>query len=160
LLAAGLVVATFGLARRAFDDVRVARVAAALSAFCVVLRDHTADTMSHGLSALLFATALSATHGRGTRAALGAGIASGLLVSTRPVTGLLCLALALSMSARADQAALLLASAFAPIAAFLVQQRVATGAWLTSTQGAYYALADAPADCFRYGFGAGVGCRF
>jgi hypothetical protein len=42
----------------------------------------------------------------------------------------------------------------------LVQQRVLTGSFFGSTQLAYYAAADAPAGCFRYGFGSGVGCRF
>src|SRR5262249_51615666 len=32
--------------------------------------------------------------------------------------------------------------------------------FLRSTQLAYYALADGPPGCFRWGFGAGVGCRF
>jgi hypothetical protein len=31
---------------------------------------------------------------------------------------------------------------------------------LGSVQLAYYAVSDAPAGCFRYGFGAGIGCRF
>jgi hypothetical protein len=160
LLAAALVVASFGLAQRAFDDVRVARVAASLSALCGVLRYHTADTMSHGLSALLFATALWASCGPGKRAALIAGAASGILVATRPVSGLLCLALALLTSRRFDRAAVTLAGAVAPIAALVAEQKAATGAWLSSTQAAYYALADAPAGCFRYGFGSGIGCRF
>ncbi len=40
----------------------------------------------------------------------------------------------------------------------LVSQRVATGSFFTSTQRAYYATSDGPPDCFRYGFGQGIGC--
>lgn len=158
LLAAALVAVSFGLAHRVFDDVRVARAAAVLSASCAVLRYHTADTMSHGLSALLFATSLWASRGADERAPPVAGAAAGLLVATRPVTGLLCLALVLSTIPR--RRAFVVMAAAGPIAAFLAEQRVATGAWFHSTQAAYYALADAPAGCFRYGFGPGIGCVF
>lgn len=160
LLAAGLVVASFGLARRNFDDAGVARLAAVLSTVCAVLRYHTADTMSHGLSALLFATALWAAQGGGKRDAFLAGAAGGLLVATRPVSGALCAMLALSGSRRADRALIMLSGAAIPVVAFVVEQRVATGFWLTSSQAAYYAVADGPPGCFRYGFGSGIGCSF
>jgi hypothetical protein len=160
LLAAGLVVASFGLARRMFDDSGVARFAAVLSTVCAVLRYHTADTMSHGLSALLFAVALWAARGRSGRDAFLAGAASGLLVATRPVTGLLCSVLVLLGIRRADRSLLALAGATIPVVAFIVEQRVATGSWLTSSQSTYYALADGPRGCFRYGFGSGIGCMF
>src|SRR5262249_37320578 len=32
------------------------------------------------------------------------------------------------------------------------------GAWTVSAQRLYYAMSDGPPGCFRYGFGAGVGC--
>ena len=53
LLAAGLVVATYDLARCVTDRREVALLAAALSVVCAALRYHTADTMSHGWAALL-----------------------------------------------------------------------------------------------------------
>ena len=37
-------------------------------------------------------------------------------------------------------------------------QHAQTGSWFASSQEAYYAVSDGPPDCFRYGFGAGVGC--
>ena len=57
LLGALLVVVTFALALRVTRDRTTALLAATLSAVCGALRYHTADTMSHGLAALLFATA-------------------------------------------------------------------------------------------------------
>ncbi|HTN90208.1 MAG TPA: hypothetical protein VL242_41320, partial [Sorangium sp.] len=43
------------------------------------------------------------------------------------------------------------------LALLAAHQRAATGAF-ASSQAAYYAVADGPPGCFRYGFGAGVGC--
>ncbi|MBM4362527.1 MAG: hypothetical protein FJ104_07585, partial [Deltaproteobacteria bacterium] len=57
LLAALLVAATAALAYRLHGGAE-ARLAAGLSAVCVALRYHTADTMSHGLGALLFTLVL------------------------------------------------------------------------------------------------------
>ncbi|HZO11866.1 MAG TPA: hypothetical protein VFB62_01355, partial [Polyangiaceae bacterium] len=37
-------------------------------------------------------------------------------------------------------------------------QALATGSPWSSAQHAYYAVSDGPPDCFRYGFGAGIGC--
>jgi hypothetical protein len=42
----------------------------------------------------------------------------------------------------------------------LAHQHAATGSFAQSTQLAYYALADGPPGCFRWGFGENVGCRF
>ncbi len=53
LLATLLVVATYALALRLFGREDVALFAALLSTMCAALRYHTADTMSHGLAALL-----------------------------------------------------------------------------------------------------------
>ncbi|WP_438041580.1 hypothetical protein [Sorangium sp. So ce128] len=43
------------------------------------------------------------------------------------------------------------------LALLAAHQRAATGAF-ASSQAAYYAVSDGPPGCFRYGFGAGVGC--
>ncbi len=47
-----------------------------------------------------------------------------------------------------------------PCLLLATEQRVATGAWLEPTQLAYYAVADGPPGCFRYGFGPSIGCLF
>ncbi|HVW28406.1 MAG TPA: hypothetical protein VHC69_23745 [Polyangiaceae bacterium] len=161
LLAAALVVATYALALRLVGSRDTALFAAALSSVCAVLRYHTADTMSHGLSALLFALTIWAALGSSNPSALVAGFCAGWLVATRPVTGFVALSLAAFGVRRAPRSiALLGAGALVPLALFLVEQRAATGAWLTSSQAAYYALADGPPGCFRYGFGSGIGCVF
>jgi hypothetical protein len=116
--------------------------------------------MSHGWSALLFALAIWCALGRTRASPFVAGICAGWLVATRPVTGVLALSLAVA-AVRAPRRALgVLAGALAPVALFLVEQHAVTGAWFRSSQTAYYALADGPPGCFRYGFGAGVGCVF
>lgn len=108
------------------------------------------------------------------------GLAAGWLFATRPVSALalgppLLLAIfgAASRSAAplptpARTAALVRAwlpiifafvvFALPGVVVFLVHQHAATGVWGASSQRAYYALSDGPADCFRYGFGAGIGC--
>jgi hypothetical protein len=184
LLAMALVAVTYGLALRVSGDKRTALLAAALSATSAVLRYHTADTMSHGWAAMLFGAALWASLGTSRASALFAGASLGWLVATRPVTGAVAFAVALAAafteSANAPatpglpaggarfgaepsalvRALLLVAGALGPIALFFVEQRAATGQWLRSSQLAYYALADGPPGCFRYGFGSGVGCVF
>jgi hypothetical protein len=45
-------------------------------------------------------------------------------------------------------------------AVLLWSQHEATGNALLSTQRAYYAVSDGPPGCFRYGFGANVGCTY
>jgi hypothetical protein len=136
----------------------VARLAAALSVVCAVLRHHTAETMSHGWSALLLSLTVWSALGTTRGAAALSGASAGLLVATRPVSGVLALAIASALARR--RLAFTWLAAVPPIALFLLQQRLATGAWLGSTQLSYYALADGPEGCFRYGFGAGIGCRF
>ncbi|WP_437486249.1 hypothetical protein WME75_03075 [Sorangium sp. So ce1014] len=54
-------------------------------------------------------------------------------------------------------AAALAIGALPGLALLAMHQRAATGAF-ASSQSAYYALSDGPLGCFRYGFGAGVGC--
>jgi hypothetical protein len=161
-LAALLVAATYGLARALGEATRVAWVAAALSALCAALRYHTADTMSHGLAALLGCAALALALRREQRgAALLSGLCLGLLLATRPVTGCVsCLLVGFTLRGRTRAWPALLAGMLPGVALLLAQQRALTGAWLGSTQLAYYAVADAPPGCFRYGFGAGIGCRF
>ncbi|MBK8259555.1 MAG: hypothetical protein IPK82_43730 [Polyangiaceae bacterium] len=183
VIAFGLVVATFTLAREVVrDDKRFADVpliAAVLSTVCGALRYHTADTMSHGLAALLFALALifafrSRVH---TIAAVGAGAFTGFLFATRPASGFACAATVAAVivytwpknvglanaarygvgnALRAIGAALLGALPF--VAAYWVFQRLATGVWFVTSHTAAYALNDGPPGCFRYGFGEGVGC--
>ncbi|MGK3989858.1 hypothetical protein WME99_42840 [Sorangium sp. So ce136] len=111
------------------------------------------------------------------RAAALAGLAAGWLAATRPPSALaLAAALLLVLlpgSARAGAAAgpregdpaprlgrlavALALGALPGLALLAAHQRAATGAF-ASSQAAYYAVADGPPGCFRYGFGAGVGC--
>ncbi|WP_437654063.1 hypothetical protein [Sorangium sp. So ce1182] len=109
------------------------------------------------------------------RAAALAGLAAGWLAATRPPSALaLAAALLLVLlpgSARAGAAAgpregdprlgrlavALAIGALPGLALLAAHQRAATGAF-ASSQAAYYAVADGPPGCFRYGFGAGVGC--
>jgi len=140
-------------------------VAGALSVVCGALRYHTADTMSHGLSAVCVAAALLAAlklrEGAGLRFATIAGVAVGLCVAARPVSGLALAALfvlTVGRSLRVGVAfrALLAALPFALL--LYAHQRLATGASFVSSQSLYYAVSDGPAGCFRYGFGDGIGC--
>jgi hypothetical protein len=167
LLAALLVAATYLAARELELGEEVARTAAVLSALCVALRYHTADTMSHGLSALLLVGSITcAARPSLARAALG-GLLAGWLVATRPMSGAVAVALTLGLlgarsPTRTRWAWLGVAAAsLAPGLLLLgLHQRAATGSFWHSTQLAYYALADGPPGCFRWGFGQGVGCRF
>jgi len=166
LTAAGLVIMSYRLARRLFDDVRVGLTAALLSALCAALRYHTADTMSHGLSALLLVTALYGAFGARRFDAALAGLASGWLFATRPVTGLVATIVCALLIARARPerrfAALgVFAVGLLPgLGLLAVYQYAVTGDIFASTQLAYYAVADGPAGCFGYGFGQQVGCLF
>jgi hypothetical protein len=166
----------------------VPALAALFSTLCAALRYHTADTMSHGLAALCFTVALSfalraldrsASAAAGgdrlappLRAAVVSGLAAGWLTATRPPSGLaLAATLLLLLLRRAPavahgpvtpRARLRIAAATAlgalpGIALLAAHQRAATGSW-ASSQAVYYAVSDGPPGCFRYGFGAGVGC--
>ncbi len=160
LLAFALVLATYWLSRELFAHQAAALVAALLSATCAALRYHTADTMSHGLAALLFTVALAAAT-RGGRALWLAGLALGWLVATRPLSGLVALVCCVFAARRHGFRALQIVPALLPgVALLLWYQHAATGAWLGSSQLRYYALADGPPGCFRYGFGRGIGCLF
>ena len=181
VLAAGIVVVTFDLAGHVArslalprDAPSLPRLAALFSVVCAALRYHTADTMSHGLAALCFACALSfAFHasdalaaGRARRAgalAAAAGLSAGWLFATRPVSAIaLAAALAFALAPARRPAwrlvPMLALGAIPGAALFLAHQHAATGAWGASSQRLYYAVSDGPPGCFRYGFGAGVGC--
>ena len=99
---------------------------------------------------------------------VAAALVTGLLAATRPVsaigTGVAVVALALSVrpfNALRPAAVTLAGIALGVLpglALLLVSQHAVTGHWLGSTQRAYYATSDGPPGCFRYGFGAGIGC--
>jgi hypothetical protein len=154
LIAAALVVATYELALTLAQDEAIARTAALLSLLSGALRYHTADTMSHGAAAL--GTVLAITFAMRGRAVL-AGLAAGYVLATRPVSFVpLAIVLPLLTGRRTRCALAILPG----LALLLVGQHAVTGRWLTSSQKMYYALSDGPPDCFRYGFGRGIGCVF
>jgi hypothetical protein len=187
LLAGALVVATYRLARTLAEDTPLAadapaigRGAALLSLLCAALRYHTADTMSHGAAALGVTVALTAAlearraaargqtgddgghpldAGRGF--ALLAGLALGYVLATRPVSLLPVGAVSLVLVRRPARLVGWLAAGVLPgLLLLLLSQREVTGHWFTSTQRLYYAVSDGPPGCFRWGFGAHVGCLF
>ena len=188
LLAAGITVATYDLAERVTREgplapsvnglLGVPEIAAIFSVLCAALRYHTADTMSHGLAALCTTSALALGFRavdacrefalrRAAWLAVGAGLALGWLVATRPVSAFavaLTLALTLSSlhalapSARLRLLGLVALGALPGLLLLFAHQRAATGSLGLSSQRAYYAAADGPPGCFRYGFGAGIGC--
>jgi hypothetical protein len=159
LLGGLIVLVTYGLARELSGRQDVACVAAALSLLCAALRYHTADTMSHGLCALLLCVgAWTALRGKRWDAPL-AGLSLGWLCATRPVSGAVGVVLALCLLERTPRRLLCFVLGLAPgVLLLLLYQRAATGHFFDSTQLEYYALADGPAGCFRYGFGRGIGC--
>ncbi len=162
-IGAVLVAATYALARALGQTTRVAMLAAMLSVLCAALRYHTADTMSHGLATLLGCAALTFALSRGARwPALGSGLCLGLLAATRPVSAIVALLLAGYALTRGNRRGgpWLLLGMLPGVALLLAQQHALTGSFFSSTQLAYYAASDAPANCFRYGFGTGIGCRF
>jgi hypothetical protein len=147
------------------------RACVVTSVVCGALRYHTADTMSHGLAALLFTAVLVAAISHrsearhGTAALLGASL--GLLFATRPVTAAACailaaLVLAPSRAPVAREGLSRLSvgtlAALPPVVLFFAHQRAVTGGLFVSSQRHYYATTDGPPDCFRWGFGQNVGC--
>jgi hypothetical protein len=161
VLAALLVLTTYGLALELSGRTDVACVAAALSVLCAALRYHTADTMSHGLCALLLSAGALCAVRRRRWDALASGLCFGWLIATRPVSGLVGLVLALCLLERTPRRLLSFGLGLLPgVALLLAYQHAATGSYWSSTQVAYYALADGPPGCFRYGFGRGIGCLF
>lgn len=164
LLAGAIVVATYFLARtmaKELVDVSlvepVARGAALLSITSAALRYHTADTMSHGATALGITIAL--TFALEKRAGL-AGLALGYVIATRPVSGVAIGIVSAVLLGRRNPRSLvgLALGALPGVGLLLLSQKSVTGSWLISTQRAYYAASDGPPNCFRWGFGEGVGC--
>jgi hypothetical protein len=164
LLGGLLVAATYFATRELLHDERAARVAAVASLLSAALRYHTADTMSHGLSALLLITALGSAARGGRLGSGAAGLLLGLLLATRPVTGVIGIALSVLVVAWRPEARLVRLTTFGALVLpgvllVLLHQHAATGSLFHSTQLAYYAVADGPPGCFAWGFGS-VGCRF
>ena len=161
-LSAALAIATYALARElAPDHEDAARLAAALSVVCSALRYHTADPMSHAATALFVTLALAlALRATTTRQHAILGVLLGAVACTRPVSALPIALVALVLVRRADRRRwIALAVGVLPgVALLLASQHAATGRFFESTQRAYYAVSDGPPGCFRYGFGAGVGC--
>src|SRR5262249_41252317 len=131
------------------------------------LRYHTADTMSHGAAALgvtiALASALRARRGSERLPAVIAGLALGYVLATRPASSIPIgvVVFALLVWGRSPRLAAWTAGGIGPgLALLLLSQHAVTGAWTASTQRAYYALADGPPGCFRWGFGRGAGCVF
>ena len=176
VLAAAIVVATWALARELareagldrHSEETVARTAACLSVVCAALRYHTADTMAHGACALAFTLAiLAAIRARQERLPwffLLAGLPLGFVLATRFASALalgsVLAWLAWRAGGRAKRTALMacLLGAAPGALLLLVAQSSSTRHALVSAQSAYYAASDGPPGCFRYGFGAGIGC--
>lgn len=183
LLAGALVFATYRLART-FVELSsdpsfaepVARTAALLSLTSAALRYHTADTMSHGATALFVALALDASLRARRHGAFVAALFVGAAFATRPVSAVpitLVSAFVLAQSlARSSQSgprksirawrlfAFGLLGLLPGVALLLASQKAVTGSWFASTQRMYYALSDGPPDCFRWGIGRGIGCLY
>jgi len=168
LTAALVVVATYALAKVVSSRNDIALLAASLSALSAAMRYHTADTMSHGWAAFLFAASLALTYRASdsvsSRRAIGsaalAGVLFGWLFATRPVSAIalapVVLFACINLRGRARLALAL--AALVPALLFSFHQHALTGSFFHSSQAAYYALADGPPGCFRYGFGDGIGC--
>jgi hypothetical protein len=160
LLGGLLVWATYALAKQVSADESTARLAALLSALCAALRYHTADTMSHGLSALLLTVGILQALRSSARAAGASGLAIGWLIATRPVSGMVGL-LASGWCLRHKPSALLpFALGLAPGLLLFASYEHAIAGSALSAQLRYYELADGPPGCFRYGFGSQIGCLF
>jgi hypothetical protein len=174
VLGSALVLITYAIGLRLTNDRLSALLAAALSTTSAALRYHTADTMSHGLAALLFSGAiLAALPPRNTATAdpsvekpsyplrpLLGGLCLGWLFATRPVSavacGLVCAWLVAPGGLRRLPPWAL--GALPGMLLLLAHQRAVTGDFFGSTQLHYYGLSDGPPGCFRLGFGAGHGC--
>jgi hypothetical protein len=169
LLAAGIVVATYLLAKEiahdsgARDPEPIARFAALLSIVCVAVRYHTADTMAHGACSLAIALAMACAF-RARR--LGhpwlyavTGLLLGYVVITRPVSAIPITCVSMVIAAGGGRRAGFTALGVVPGLLFLAftNTRVAGHSWLMP-QTAYYAVSDGPPGCFRYGFGSDIGC--
>lgn len=190
VLAAMLAIVTLHLGTHVAEDLRLSqpertgRLAAMLSLVSATLRYHTADTMSHGLSALYVGSVLLFLFewrtSRKLRFVLAASVGTGLLFATRPVSGLgLFVVFAGTVIAtqrgrelpvrgvpgesrlRAPLVGLVALGGLVPgLVLLCAWQKALTGSYVGSPQLLYYARSDTPAGCFRYGFGSGIGCLF
>jgi hypothetical protein len=158
LLAGALVVATYALGLELTGRREIGLLAAASSAVCAALRYHTADTMAHGWSALLVTVALWSSLRGGRWGGAMAGLGAGWLLATRPVTGLVVIAVCGFLARRRHGLAPFLLALVPGVGLLVAHQHAVTGSFIGSTQLRYYALADGPPGCFRYGFGRGIGC--
>jgi len=146
---------------------RATWVAALLSLACGAVRYHTADTMSHGLTMVAVVAALVAALEKRRSSALVGGALLGLVLVTRFASALaLAPVLVGTLLWRvppriARRRAAWLVVGLAPfVVGLALYQRAVTGsAWMTP-QALYYLRSDTPAGCFRYGFGAGIGCDY
>ncbi len=139
---------------------RTANLAAALCAANLCLRYHTADTMSHGLTALLL---LLAVHGALASRALFAGLALGAVACTRmgSLPGIFLVVSLLIARRHGLRSLVPLVLGMVPGILWLSHsQWLATGSPFTSTQLAYYQLSDGPEGCFGWGLRASRGCLF
>ncbi|AUX39405.1 hypothetical protein SOCE26_007960 [Sorangium cellulosum] len=147
-----------------------------LAALCfTVALASTRRALDHAHAAAA-ARAPSPWTGPAGRAAALAGLAAGWLAATRPPSALaLAATLLLLVAGSAAEgardpapgpaprprlgriAAAMALGALPGLALLAAHQRAATGAF-ASSQAAYYAVSDGPPGCFRYGFGAGIGC--
>ncbi len=154
-LAAALVLATYALARELAPDKRNARglraTRALLSIACAALRYHTADTMSHAITALAIAIALAcalriarnAAHRR-TFFALGASHRLHRVHAARLCDSDFsdrCVSRSQSTTASSPRSLAMLPG----VAFLLLAQHAATGHFFTSSQRAYYASERRPA---------------
>lgn len=180
VIAAALCFATAKLTRLAVTELgqealadRAGATASVMSVACATLRYQTADTMSHGWAALCFTVALGsgwlALRRASPRLAILAGFAAGWLFATRPTSALALALTAVTAGAfgwlpRSGGKPLVrlgfgvLVGASLPASLWFFHQHAATGSWLGVAQHHYYAVSDGPIGCFRYGFGAGIGC--
>lgn len=161
VLAGLLTLVTYHLARRLSGSEEVARLSTLASVFCAALRYHTADTMSHGFVALLFAgVVLFSWQQASVKRLMVAGLLLAWLFACRPLTGVvatLVVLVCLGMTPR-RWLILLPVAALGPVG-FLVHQWAITRRWGEFVQHAYYRTADGPPGCVRLGFGEDVGCR-
>lgn len=164
LLAAGLVVSTylltFAVTRRKGD----ALVAAGFSTICACLRYHTAETMSHGFSALLTTLALFATvesmRSRAVHHQVILGLSLGLLCATRQLNGVVMTVTTVTwllvMKGHTLRRISIVVVCMVPgIALLLAHQHSITGDFFTSPQTRYYDFSDGPPGCFALGLGSG-----